>query len=111
MTAITFAAPSWQWPADVIQFAVQRQVETYLEPLLGALQRLYPTVTSSRVFLSEDPEILDDRHIVFDVRLSQKDVPDYVAAMNAWDKELFRICPAPLVCTFRLLLVPLDSRR
>ena len=61
-----------------------------------------------RVYLDDDPEIRDDWHIIFDVRVPDTDIPDYVAATRPWYTELFRICPAPLVCTFCLMLVPLE---
>jgi hypothetical protein len=108
MSTVTPAATAWQWPDDVVAFAARQQVQSYLDPLLEALRRLFPTAQSLHVQMTDDPEIRDDRHIVFEVRVPMADVPDYLAAKRAWHEELFRICPAPLVCTFCLLLVRVE---
>lgn len=107
-TTSTFT-PTWQWPADVLTFAAQHQVSAYLDPLLAATRQLYPTTRSLRVFLEDDPEIRDEWSIVFDVRVPEVDIPDYPAAVRSWHDELFRICPAPLVCNFCLRLLPVSS--
>jgi hypothetical protein len=105
MSTLTPPTTSWQWPSDVLAFAAKHKVQVYLEPLLQGLQRLFPTALSIRVYLEDDPEIRDDWHITFDVRVPQADVSDYVAAKRAWHDEQFRICPAPLVCIFCLMLI------
>jgi hypothetical protein len=33
------------------------------------------------------------------------EVPDFRTAKRRWHEELFRHCPAPLVCNFRLTLI------
>jgi len=109
MSTVSTVTPTWQWPADVLTFAAQHQVAAYLDPLLAATRQVYPTAQSARVFLEDDPEIRDDWHIVFEVRVPQVDIPDYVAAVHSWTREMFRICPAPLVCIFRLTLLPVAS--
>jgi hypothetical protein len=105
MAAPVTTQTQWQWPADVLEFAARNQVQSYLDPLLESIQRLFPTAVSLRVFLDLDPELRDEWHIVFDVRVPANDVPNFVAAMHRWNDESFRICPAPLVCIFRLLLI------
>jgi hypothetical protein len=109
MATLVPTQTSWQWPADVRAFAARQQVEPYLEPLRQALDRLFPTARSVQVLLEADPEIRDDWHIVLDVRVRAADIPDYVAAKRRWHGELFAICPAPLVCIFRLSLLTVDS--
>ena len=93
------------WSPEVLEFAAQHQVRDLLDPLRLALDRLFPAARSIRLRLEEDPEIRDDCHLVFDVRVSRADVPDFGAAKRRWHEELFRLCPAPLVCLFRLTLV------
>ncbi len=105
MSAPVSTAATWQWPLDVLDFAARRQVEAYLDPLLEATRRLFPTAQSLRVFLEDDPEIRDDWHIVFAVRVPRADVLQFVKAQHFWIDELYRICPAPQVCDFRLGLV------
>jgi hypothetical protein len=109
MSAVTIPATTWQWPADVLAFAAQHQVVDYLDPLRDATRRLFPTANSLRVFLECDPEIRDDWHIVFEVRAPKQDVPDFVQAVHSWTDEKYRICPAPLVCTFLLTLHRVNS--
>jgi hypothetical protein len=95
-------ATAWQWPADVLDFAARHQVDRYLHPLLEAIRQLFPTAQSLKVFLEGDPELHDVWQIVFEVEVPQADVPDYIKARHSWSNELFRICPAPLVCNFGL---------
>jgi hypothetical protein len=109
MSAPVSTATTWQWPPDVLEFAAQQQVEAFLIPLLEATRQLFPTARNLRVFLEDDPEIRDDRHIVVEVAVPQQDLPNYIQAQHRWTDELYRICPAPLVCTFRLTLIPLVS--
>jgi hypothetical protein len=92
-------------PSDILEFATRRQIADQLDPLRLALDRLFPTAQSVRIRLEEDPEIRDDCHLVFEVRVSRADVPDFGAAKRRWHEELFRLCPAPLVCFFRLTLI------
>jgi hypothetical protein len=93
------------WPPEVLEFAARHQVNDLLDPLRLALDRLFPAAQSVRVRLEKDPEIRDDCHLVFNVRVSRTDVPDFPAAKRRWHEELFRLCPAPLACLFRLTLV------
>jgi len=104
--SVLSTATTWQWPADVLDFAARHQLDSYLDPLLAATRKVYPTARSLRVSLELDPELRDEWSIVFDVDVPQTDIPNYVSALRRWSDELFRICPAPLVCTFRLVLTP-----
>jgi hypothetical protein len=105
MSAPPVPAAPWTWPADVVEFAEHEKVRGYLDPLRQAIDRIYPTARSVKVYVSEDPEIRDDRHIVFDVHVPEVDLADFRAAKRRWHDELFRICPAPLAPVFRLLLI------
>jgi hypothetical protein len=105
MSASITRPTAGHWPPNVLEFAAQRQLAGLLDPLRLALDRLFPDAHSVQVRLEEDPEIRDDRHLVFDVRVSRADVPDFGAAKRRWHEELFRLCQAPLVCLFRLTLI------
>jgi hypothetical protein len=104
MSAPIPTATAWQWPADVLEFATRENVRQYLDPLLEATRRVFPSARRIQVSLEADPEIRDDRHIVFDVQVPGLGVAQARAAQREWNNELFRCCPAPLVCTFRLFL-------
>jgi len=56
------------------------------------------------VLVEEDPEIANDRHIAIEVDVAGITVEQYIAADQHWAHELFQLCPAPLVCVFRLIL-------
>jgi len=109
MSALPSTTTNKQWAADIWDFATRNKVDAYLDPLLESTRRVFPTAQNIRVFLEDDPEIRDDWHIVFDVRVSQVDVPNFVEAQHRWIDELYLICPAPLVCTFRLGLTRVRS--
>jgi hypothetical protein len=109
MSTIPPPATARQWPADVLEFAARSGVADYLDPLLEATRRLFPTARSLKVFLEGDPEIRDDWHIVFEVEVPRANIPSYVHAQHFWIDELYRVCPAPLVCTFRLALIPVET--
>jgi hypothetical protein len=104
MSAPVFPATEWQWPPDVLAFAAKHKVQPYLDPLLEATQQIFPNSQKLQVYLEEDPEIRDDWHIIFDVQVSGLSVPQARVAQQEWNRALFRSCPAPLVCTFRLYL-------
>jgi hypothetical protein len=106
MASVSPTAIAWQWPADLLAFAAQHQVQACLDPLLQVTRQLFPTARSLEVFLEADPEIRDDWHIVFDVRVPAPDIPDYLAAQHRWIDELDRCQPGPRDCIFRLFLIP-----
>src|SRR5437016_2736191 len=99
---------TWQWPSDVLAFAEQQGVAGVLEPLRQATLRLFPT-GNLKVTLELDPEIRDEWYLVFEVRVPEADVPDFVQAVYAWDAELYPLCPKPLVRLFRIFLEPVAS--
>jgi hypothetical protein len=104
MSVVTTPAAE-HWLPEILEFAVQHHISDLLDPLRLALDRLFPTAQSVRVRLEDDAEIRHDYHLVFEIRVSRADVPDFGVAKRRWHDELFRLCPAPLVCFFRLTLI------
>jgi hypothetical protein len=94
---------AYPWPADVLAFAARQHVSQYLEPLLEATRKLFPSA-EIRVLFERDPELPDVEWIAFDIRVSKADVSDYLEADRRLGDELFRICPALLVHNFVLSL-------
>jgi hypothetical protein len=92
------------FPADVVAFAAAQQVEPCLQPLWAAIQRIFPTARWVKVRIDDDPEIRDERHILFEVKIPDLSLEGARRGRKAWIEELFRVCPAPLVCVFRLSL-------
>ncbi len=94
------AAPHPTVPAEVWAFAWEQGVEQYLPALIELARQTYPGATRFDIFTEDDPEIANDRHIVFelDVPLS---VEQALEADQRWHDGVFGIVPAPLVCVFR----------
>jgi hypothetical protein len=102
---------NWHWPEDVLAFAKEHQVDTYLEPLKDALARLLPNAKRARVILELDPEIRDDRHITFKIDVPDEDIPestDYLKVVDAWHAESMRIVPSVKLWVFRMILYPVE---
>ena len=91
-------------PADVHTFAAERGVGPYLPAVLEMTVRRFPDARRLAVLVEEDPEIANDRHIVIEVDVAGITADQYVEAKWQWGRELFQLCPAPLVCVFRLSL-------
>ncbi len=100
-TQTVSAAPHPVIPPEVHAFAREQGVEQYLTELIELARQVYPSATRFDVFTEDDPEIANDRHIVFEL-----DVPINLEqareADRRWHTGVFRIVPAPLVCVFRL---------
>jgi hypothetical protein len=87
--------------AEVPVFAREQGVEQYLAPLIELARQVYPSATRFEVFTEDDPEIANDRHIVFelDVPLS---VDQSMRANRRWHEGAIRIEKYPCSCVFRL---------
>jgi hypothetical protein len=105
MAAPTTPATAWEWPADVLAYAAEQQVHSYLDPLLDVTRRVFPAAEHVKVYLDDDPDIPNDRHIVFEVHQPCGDANEYVAGQRRWNGEAFRNCPPRLICWFRLCLI------
>ncbi len=110
MSAPSLTQPSvYSYPADVLAFAEQKKVQQYLDPLVEATRKLFPKITSLTISVEADPELRDERHIVFELKAPKESVRHFVQAEQFWASELFRICPAPLVCFFQLILLRIPA--
>jgi len=85
---------------EVVAFAREQAVEKYLPELVAWAKQVYPSATRFEVFTEDDPEIANDRHIVFelDVPLS---VDQALEADRRWHEGCLRIEPYPVSCVFR----------
>src|SRR5260221_7717962 len=93
-------APQPTVPPDVVAFACEQGVEQYLAPLIELTRRVYPSATRFEVFTEDDPEIPDDRHIVFRLDASL-DLEQAREADYRWHRGAFEIVPATHICVFR----------
>src|SRR5206468_1593475 len=80
VSALRASTTTWQWPPEVLDFARRRQIDPYLDPLLSATWRVFPTARRLSVSLHGDPELRDDWHVRFEVEVPQGDVANYVQA-------------------------------
>jgi hypothetical protein len=91
-------------PREVQAFAAEAGVAPYLPSVLAMTRRRFPDALRLTVLVEEDPEIANDRHIVIEVDVQGITAEQYVEADWQWGHELFQLCPAPLICVFRLSL-------
>jgi hypothetical protein len=101
--SIPLATPG-QWPTDVVALAQEKKLDQYLDPLLKATWQLFPTASQVNVAVELDPELRDERSIVFNVLVARADGPDFGEAMRRWHQEEDKIIPPPRSCTFVLSL-------
>jgi hypothetical protein len=99
-TRTVSSAPHPAVSEEVRAFARQQGVERYLPELIDLARQTYPSATRFEIFTEDDPEIANDRHIVFELDVPLK-VEQAAEADRHWRDGLFRIVPAPLVCVFR----------
>jgi hypothetical protein len=104
-TPTVSSAPQPTVPPDVVAFAREQGVEQYLTPLIELARQVYSTATRFEVLTEDDPEIANDRHIVFELDVAL-DVEQALEADERWREGLFRVVPAPLVCVFRKSAYP-----
>jgi len=91
-------------PQEVLSFAVEQGVDAFLPSVLAMTQREFSNARRIELTIEDDPEIPDDRHIVIEVDIPGLDPAGHAEAKLRWGRELFKLCPATLVCVFRCAL-------
>jgi DNA-binding transcriptional LysR family regulator len=104
MSTAASTAATWTWPPEVLAFAAEQGVSAYLDPLLDATRRNFPGA-ALEVEVADDPEVANDRRIVFRVDVTGWSADDMFQAENKWTEDLFRHCPSNHVWIFHLGLV------
>ena len=90
-------------PTDVWDFAREQGVDRPLPRLVDLSHHVFPTASRFEILLEADPEMADDRHIVFLLAVPL-DVEESLTADRLWIEGLNRLCPKAKVCVFRLSL-------
>jgi hypothetical protein len=103
MTPTPAAPPLPVVPQDALDFAAEQGVAQYLPPLLELLPRVFLNARNFTVTVEDDPELANERHIVFDVYLPSMG-PEVLEAKHRWNRETLQICPATQICLFRLVM-------
>jgi len=101
MATVAPIAATWTWPPDVATLAAKLGVTQYLQPVDEMTRRVY-SGSPVTVRVDEDPEIPEDRHILFEADVTGWDVPQMVEAQNRWAEGIFDCCPATHVWVFRV---------
>ena len=89
---------------EVLAFAAEHQAQDCLQPLLEVTHRIFPTARFVRVRVADDPELHDNRQILFHVQVAGLSLDEARTADNRWTQEFFRICPPLRKFLFCLLL-------
>lgn len=100
--ALTTPALQTSLGADVLAFATEQGVNDLLLPVLDMTRRLFPDARRLEVMLEDDPELADDRHIVFEVEIGPTEVFRSADLHWQWSRNLFQLCPAKHTCLFGL---------
>jgi hypothetical protein len=85
-------------------FATEQGVDAYLPAVLAMTQREFPDARRIELGVETDPDMPDDRHLLVRVEVTEMDGEAFADAKFRWGRELFQLCPAPLVCVFRCAL-------
>jgi hypothetical protein len=98
------AATEWQWSDEVLAYAKAYGMESCLEPMLATTRRLFPTANWIKVYIEPDPELRDERYLIFDVQVAGLSLDNAQQADREWTKALLACLPRPIVSTFVLRL-------
>jgi hypothetical protein len=89
---------------EVLTFAREAGVAVYLGSVLEMTSRIFGNVPVTPR-LEDDPDISNDRHIVFEVDVTGLSAEQLFEAQWRWSEEIYRHCPVPSVHVFRYGLV------
>lgn len=96
-------------PKDVMSFASTERVEEHLPGVLEMTRRLFGHCSRRlEIYLEDDPEIVNDRHIVFGVEVPSRDASLAFQARWSWCHHIFDYCPSASVHFFRIALKVID---
>src|SRR5437588_8263017 len=88
---------------EVLALAAEQGVTAYLQPVLDLTHAVFPDRPVA-VFVDEDLEIANDRHIILDVDVTGMSAEQMFACQQRWLRAVFDHCPATHVCVFRLAM-------
>ncbi|MFL5243427.1 MAG: hypothetical protein ACJ8FY_15075 [Gemmataceae bacterium] len=108
MATVEDGVEAWVWPAEVIQLAEEKGVAQYLEPMLEMTRNHFQNARRLAVSVDVDWEIPDERTILFEVEIEPLSADKYVQTRHDYISKSFEICPANLICTFGLRLIPIE---
>lgn len=80
---------------EALEYAKAEGLEAVVQRLVQATQRVFPTVLSIRVRLIRDVEVADLLSVMFEARVPEGDVPNYLEAHRRWGEEWLQAYPYP----------------
>ncbi len=80
-------------PPDVEEFATEKGVSRYLNPLIDLARQAFPSSALS-VSLGEDAEDEIHRYIALDVEASGQTAEQLLAGQRTWSAGIGHICPS-----------------
>lgn len=104
MTQPTPVAHLSALPPEVLTFAAEQGVTDYLPAVLEMTRRIFPDVPLT-VLVEDDPEIANDRHIVFEVDVTALNEAQLRERRQRWIREIFDHCPSTHAPVFRIGMV------
>src|SRR5438093_2252030 len=93
MNQVTASPPGPTMSPEIAAFAAERGVSEYLPAVLAMTQAIY-SGRDITIVLEDDPEIANDRHIVFNVDVTGLSVQQLVDTQWQWSGEIFKHCPS-----------------
>jgi hypothetical protein len=87
---------SLSWPAippEVQEFAVEKGVSLYLNPVIHLAQQAFPS-SALCVSLGKDAEDEMHRYIALDVEVGGQATEELLAGQRIWSAGMSRVCPS-----------------
>ena len=96
------------FPREVMSLSKQLHIEDYLNKVYEMTRRMFPLARKVEVFVEDDPEIANQKYIVFQVTVPGLDAAGFLDGERRWVAELFRCCPTTVSSAFTLGLEMAD---
>ncbi len=98
MATTTTTERDFEWPEEVVSYAVAHGFDRYLQPVLEMTRRVFPTALGIQVALTQDGDIPDLWFVVFEVIAAGMTLEQLHSAHQKWTRECVDICPVQPDC-------------
>ena len=90
-SSITLSRPTI--PPEVQDFAVEQEVDRYLDALIDLAQEAFPS-SALCVSLGHDAEDETHPYIALDIEAGDRTAEEFLAGQRAWSAGVGRVCPS-----------------
>jgi hypothetical protein len=80
-------------PTEVQEFAVEKGVSPYLDPVINLARQAFPA-SAVHVSLGQDAEDARHRYIALDVEVAGQPSERLLAGQRTWSAGIGRVCPS-----------------